>query len=101
MSRPLHSPIPWHQFEHCEGHSINDAKGRHVAYTDWDSEGFDTQDAPADHNAAFIVTACNAHTKLTGSLEAIVEAGRTSDDSRTRYLVEIARAALEFANQVA
>ena len=42
MSKSLHSPTPWHHFEHCEGHSINDANGHHVAYADWDSEGFDT-----------------------------------------------------------
>jgi hypothetical protein len=64
MSTSLHSPLPWHHFEHCEGHSINDADGHHVAYTDWYSDAFDTVDAPADHNAEFIVRACNAHLAL-------------------------------------
>lgn len=64
MSKSMHSPLPWHHFEHCEGHSINDANGHHVAYTDWDCLAFDTEDAPAEHNAAFIVRACNAHRHL-------------------------------------
>ena len=99
MNKPVNSPLPWHQFEHCEGHSINDVNGHHVAYTDWDSEGFDTEDAPADHNAAFIVTACNSHGRFIASLEAIVEAGRTSDEHRVLYLVDIAREALAFSKQ--
>ena len=73
MSKPLHSPTPWHHFDHCEGHSINDANGHHVAYTDWDSEGFDTENAPADKNAAFIVAACNAHVAMLEALELAVD----------------------------
>lgn len=65
---PPHSPLPWHHFDHCEGHSINDARGHHVAYTDWDCDAFATEDAPADHNAAFIVRACNAHHDLLAAL---------------------------------
>lgn len=64
MSKSMHSPLPWHHFEHCEGHSINDANGHHVAYTDWDCLAFDTEDAPAEHNAAFIVRACNSFRPL-------------------------------------
>lgn len=67
MSTSRHSPLPWHHFDHLEGHSINDANGHHVAYTDWYCDAFDTDDAPADHNAEFIVRACNAHSALVGA----------------------------------
>ena len=87
MSTHLHSPLPWSQFENCEGYSINDAGGSNVAYIDWHCDVSATEDAPADQNAEFIVRACNAFHKfveaarLAHQLCELVERWADAEDS--------------------
>ncbi|MEQ1615993.1 MAG: hypothetical protein ABL904_24810 [Hyphomicrobiaceae bacterium] len=72
MSRH-HSPTPWHRFENCEGLSIVDDDNGHVAYCDWNIENEGEED-PAAANAAFIVSACNAHANLVSRLRLALRA---------------------------
>ncbi len=71
--RRHHSPTPWHLFENCEGQSIVDDDNGHVAYCDWNTENEGEED-PATANAAFIVSACNAHGNLVSQLRLALRA---------------------------
>ena len=71
--RRRHSPTPWHRFENCEGQSIVDDDNGHVAYCDWNMENEGERD-PAAANAAFIVSACNAHGNLVSRLRLALRA---------------------------
>jgi hypothetical protein len=65
MSETKHSPLPWKQ----DGVSVLDAKGHEVAET-WGNQ-FAKMVLP---DAAFIVTAVNAHDKLQADRKALLEA---------------------------
>ena len=65
MSETKHSPLPWKQ----DGVSVLDAKGHEVAET-WGNQ-FAKMVLP---DAAFIVTAVNAHDKLTADRASLIEA---------------------------
>jgi hypothetical protein len=65
MSGTKHSPLPWKQ----DGVSVLDAKGHEVAET-WGNQ-LAKMVLP---DAAFIVTAVNAHDKLTADRDALLKA---------------------------
>ena len=75
MSTPTHTPGPWQiqpsrwpyhgGIEVCAGDSTVAVMYREVGYDDWQ----DVEPLPqAEANAAFIVSACNAHEELVEAL---------------------------------
>jgi hypothetical protein len=88
-----HTPTPWIYVRENGSpttgqHMIAGAKPGYLA------EIRDCGSGDVQANAEFIVRACNVHDALVAALQAIVEAGRVSDQSRAVYCANIARAAL-------
>jgi len=94
MSETKHSPLPWKQ----DGVSVLDAKGHEVADT-WGNQ-FAKMVLP---DAAFIVTAVNAHDKLTADRDALIEALELARDNLQflppNYVVEKIDAAIAQAKE--
>ena len=94
MSETKHSPLPWKQ----DGVSVLDAKGHEVAET-WGNQ-LAKMVLP---DAAFIVTAVNAHDKLTADRASLIEALELARDNLQflppNYVVEKIDAAIAQAKE--
>jgi hypothetical protein len=94
MSETKHSPLPWKQ----DGVSVLDAKGHEVAET-WRNQ-LAKMVLP---DAAFIVTAVNAHDKLTADRASLIEALELARDNLQflppAYVVEKIDAAIAQAKE--
>ena len=94
MSETKHSTLPWKQ----DGVSVLDAKGHEVAET-WGNQ-FAKMVLP---DAAFIVTAVNAHDKLTDDRDALLKALELARDNLQflppNYVVEKIDAAIAQAKE--
>jgi len=94
MSETKHSPLPWKQ----DGVSVLDAKGHEVAET-WRNQ-LAKMVLP---DAAFIVTAVNAHDKLTADRASLIEALELARDNLQflppNYVVEKIDAAIAQAKE--
>jgi len=66
-----HQPTPWEL--HNEGEKIEDADGEFVTRLSFSRYYDDREDPIAEANAAFIVTACNAHDDLVRALRYVLE----------------------------
>jgi len=70
MEKAEHTPLPWHKDIH--GH-IGDSKGTNIASTWTTPDENNPNGRPYKANAAFIVTACNAHYKLLNAAKQVME----------------------------
>jgi hypothetical protein len=88
-----HTPTPWQLIERsCGGFKLADADGEFISFLCSSRYPDNRPDEEAEANAAFIVTACNAHTALVKALrdlESVISQGCIPDEA-----IRNARAAL-------
>ena len=89
-----HTPTPWYAARGSIWTTPggDDDAGIRIALADRDEHG--TTPNERDANIECIVCRVNVHDALLAALSAVVEAGRTSNQSSAVYCADIARAAL-------